>query len=57
MIDGKMIGEEGAGAEAQKPQLLGFTPNPIFSFPIILPTNHFARSLLFVLSVPSVVSV
>jgi hypothetical protein len=42
-----MIGGEGAGVEAKKPQLLGFNPNPIFLFPIILPTNHFARSLLF----------
>ena len=42
MIEGKMMGEEGAVVEAQKPQLLGFDPNRILVSPIILPTNHFA---------------
>ena len=37
MMGGKMIGEAGAGAETQKWQPMGFNPNPIFSFLIILP--------------------
>ena len=39
------------GLEAQRPQLLGFHPNPIFSSPIILPTiilPIFFSSLFFI---------